>query len=122
MYISLELHKLIPINFVDKYVTPYLSPYEDNIERSRTDASQVVAKKLRKFLKEKDYKSEYKLKELFVAEQRAGPVKSDIKIGVISNNTQHTLKAIKTLQNALYDIDGIKTVSDTAKMGLDEIK
>ena len=35
MYISLELYKMVPINFVDKYVTPYLSPYEDNMQRSR---------------------------------------------------------------------------------------
>jgi len=122
MYISLELHKLVPVNFVDKYITPYLSPYEDNIERSRTDTSQKVAKKLRKFLIDKDYKSQYKLKEIFVAEQRAGPVKSDIKIGVISNNTQHTLKAIKTLKDVLHSIEGVKTVSDTAKMGIEEIK
>ncbi len=122
MYISLELYKMVPINFIDKYVTPYLSPYEDNMQRSRTDTSQVVAKKLRKFLKNKDYKSKYELKEIFVAERRAGPVKSDIKIGVISNNTQHTLSAIKTLKTALLDIKGVKTVSDTAKMGTDEIK
>ena len=52
-----------------------------------------------------------------MAERRAGPVKSDIKIGVISNNTQHTLSAIKTLKTALLDIKGVKTVSDTAKNG-----
>lgn len=122
MYISLELHKQVPVNFVDKFITPYLSPYESSEIRSRVDSSKVVAQKIRQFLDKKDYKNRFELREIFVAERRAGPVRSDIKIGVISNDTEQTLDAIQAIQTKLKEIDGVTTISNTASMGSDEIK
>lgn len=122
MYITLELHAIMPVNFVDRYITPFLSPYEDGMKRVRSKTSQEIAKELRKFIEDRDYKSRFELEEIFVAEKRAGPVKSDIKVGIISNNTEQMLSSIEILKSALFDIDGVKTVSDTAKMGIDEIK
>ncbi len=122
MYITLELYSLVPVNFVDRYITPFLSPYGDDLKRSRTNTSRAIAKKLRKFLKKKDYKGKFNLEEIFIAERRAGPVKSDIKISAISYDTQQTLDAIKTIKNRLLSIDGVKTALDTVKMGTAEIK
>jgi len=122
MYITLELYKSVPVNFVDRYITPYLSVYNEDAQRIREESSISIAKKLRKFIKERDYQSKYKLKEIFVAEQRAGPVKSDVKVGIISNSIEKTIAAISAIKKALADIDGVKTISDTAKMGIDEIK
>ena len=55
-YISLELHKMEPLNFVDKYITPYLSFYYDPAGRVRDKSSQAISKDLRAWLKEQKYK------------------------------------------------------------------
>ncbi len=56
MYMTVELKKLKQMNFLDKYITPYLSFYYDKEGRERTEKSKVIAKKLNKFLEEKNTK------------------------------------------------------------------
>ena len=122
MYMTLELNKLKPSNLLDKYVTPYLSFYYDEEGRTRGEKSQVIAKKLKKFLKQKDFKSKYNLKEISVVERRAGPVKADVKIGLISNDNQKIIVAMDKLSVALNQIDGMKSVANSASFGIDELK
>jgi len=121
-FITLELYKMVEQTFVDKYITPYLSFYYDGSERIREKTSMQVSKELRGFLKKKGYEKKYNLDEIFVVERKAGPVKSDIKIGVISNSNEHTIKAINKIQSALKKLDGIKSMENSAKIGVDEIK
>ncbi|MDX1808818.1 MAG: efflux RND transporter permease subunit [Sulfurospirillaceae bacterium] len=120
--INIELDKLKPMDFVNKYITPYLSLYYDKEGRTRTKSSQEVASEVRSFLNKEGFKKKLGLEELFVAERRAGPVKSDIKIGIISNNTKDTKYAISKIEESLSKLKGIKSVSDDAKIGIDEIK
>ncbi|WP_331774244.1 efflux RND transporter permease subunit [Sulfurospirillum sp. 1612] len=120
--INLELYKIKPTDFVNKFVTPYLSLYYDKSGRIRTQSSQEIAKEIRQFLKKEGFKKKLKLDELFVAERRAGPVKSDIKIGIISNKVKETRYAITQIKEALKKLKGIKSISDDAKSGIDEIK
>ena len=122
MYITLELFKLENKTFVDKYITPYLSFYYDESERIREKTSMQISKELRGFLKKQNYEKKYNLDEVFVVEKKAGPVKSDIKIGIISHDNIKIVNAIKKIETALGNLKGVKSIEDSAKAGIDEIK
>ncbi|MBL0687069.1 MAG: efflux RND transporter permease subunit [Sulfurospirillum sp.] len=120
--IKIELYEMVEKTIVDKYITPYLSFYYDDSDRIREKSSTQISKELREFIKKKNYKKEYNLDEIFILEKKAGPVKTDIKIGIISNNNEHTISAIDKIETALKEIDGIKSMENSAKIGIDEIK
>ena len=120
--ISVELYKKKPSNFVDTYITPYLSFYYDKKDRIRDVSSQKISKDLRGWLKEQKYKKRFNLSDLMVVERRMGHVKADIRIGVVSNDYQKAIKAVRTLEDGFDQIKGIKYSGDNIKMGADEIK
>lgn len=122
MYMTVELQKLKQINFLDKYVTPYLSFYYDDEGRIRTMQSAQIAKKINKFLKEQKYKEKYNLNEIGIKERRVGPIKSDIKIGFISNDSQKIISSVFKIEDEIKKIKGIKSYSNSLKFGIDEIK
>ncbi|WP_108063476.1 efflux RND transporter permease subunit [Poseidonibacter lekithochrous] len=122
MYMTIELQKLKAANILDKYVTPNLSFYYDDEARTRTEKSRQIAKKLKKFIEKKNYKDKYNLEEAEVLERKVGPVKADVKIGLISHDNQKIIKAIEKLQVEIEAIEGIKSVSNSLKFGIDEIK
>lgn len=122
MYMTIELQKLKEANFLDKYVTPYLSFYYDKEGRTRTEKSRQIAKKLKKFIEKKKYKEKFNLDEIIVIERRVGPVKTDVQVGLVSNSTQKVVAGIDLLQKELESIEGTKAVSNSLKFGIDEIK
>ena len=122
MSMTIELNKLAPDNLFDKYVTPYLSFYYNDEERTRTLSSKEISKKINKFLQKKGYKERFDLEELFVVQSRVGPIRSDIKIGIISNNNEKVLESIQELKDAMQKVDGIETLADSISLGADEIK
>ncbi|WP_415398229.1 efflux RND transporter permease subunit [Sulfurimonas sp. CS5] len=121
-YVSMELHKMKPLNFVDKYITPYLSFYYDSKDRIRDKSSQDISQDLRVWLKEQKYKKQFNLNNLMVVENKMGHTKADIRIGVISDDHQKALKAIREIEDAFSKIVGIKYYGDNVKIGADEIK
>jgi len=122
MYMTVELNKLAPSNFLDNYVTPYLSIYYDKDERSRTQSSQQISRELTNFLKQNEYKRKFNLTDLVVLERKVGPIKADIKIGLVSNDNKKIVDAIEKLTSKLESINGTKSVANSAKFGIDEIK
>ncbi len=122
MYMTVELAKSKPTNILDQYITPYLSFYYDDEGRTRTETSQQIAKKLKKFIENKNYKEKFKLNEISVLERRVGPVKSDIKIGLVSNDNQAVIKATDKIMTTLRELEGVKTVANSISFGIDEIK
>ena len=122
MYMTVELQKLKAANVLDKYITPYLSFYYDDEGRTRTLKSQEIATKLKNFLEKSNYKEKYNLEEIGTLERKVGPVKADVKIGLISHDNQKVIKAIDDLTEKINTINGIKTVSNSLKFGIDEIK
>ncbi|XOB62978.1 efflux RND transporter permease subunit [Campylobacterota bacterium DY0563] len=122
MYMTVELQKTKDVNFLDKYVTPYLSFYYDDEGRVRTKKSTQISSELSQFLKDNDYKTKYKLNEIVVLERKVGPIKADIKIGLVSNDNEKIINSINTLQNELKGIKGIKSLSNSLKFGVDEVK
>jgi multidrug efflux pump subunit AcrB len=121
-YITLELHKEKPQNFVDKFITPYLSFYYDPEGRIRDKTSQEISRHMREFLQEKDYKKLYNLQEINVVERKVGPVKSDIQIGLANKNSTLIREQVTQLRQAVEKIKGIKSISDSITDGVDEIK
>lgn len=121
-YITLELYKLEPQNVYDKFITPYLSFYYDDTGMIRKERSQVISKKLRNFIEKQNYKQKYNLDEIFVLERRAGPVKSDIQVGVIGDSDAKIFSAMSKIEKALNSFEGVKSVENSAKLGIDEIK
>ena len=121
-YISLELQKIKASNFVDKYITPYLSFYYDSTGRVRDKSSQDISKDLRAWLKEQKYKKRFSLSNLMVVEKKMGHTKADIRIGIISEDYQKAIKAIREIEDSFSKIEGIKYFGDNVKTGADEIK
>jgi multidrug efflux pump subunit AcrB len=121
-YISLELYRKKPSNFVDRYITPYLSLYYDPSDRIRERSSREISRDIRKWLQKKHYKKHFNLSNLNVVERRMGHVKADIRIGIISNDYQHAIRAVKEIEDALAKVKGIKYAGDNIKLGTDEIK
>ncbi|HIP12295.1 MAG TPA: efflux RND transporter permease subunit [Arcobacter sp.] len=122
MYMTLELNKLAADNFLDKYITPYLSMYYDKESRTRTLKSQEISIELKKFLLKKDYKSQYKLTDISVLQRKVGPIKADIKIGLVSNDNKLIIKAMNKLQKAIKDVEGVTSVENSVRFGVDEVK
>ncbi|WP_373070098.1 efflux RND transporter permease subunit [Sulfurimonas sp.] len=121
-YITVELQKQKPQNFLDKYITPYLSLYYNAEGRTREKSSQQISKEIREFLKEQNYKKTFTLSNLMVVEKKMGHAKADVRIGVVSEDYQKAIKAIKELEDGFAKIDGIKYFGDNVKLGIDEIK
>ena len=122
MYMTVELQKNKPANFVDKYITPNLSFYYEDEDRTREINSDKIANKLKNYLEKQDYKTKYNLQEVAVLERKVGPVKADIKIGVITPDNQKAIWAVELLTNEINKLDGIKSASNSLKFGIDEIK
>jgi multidrug efflux pump subunit AcrB len=120
--ITVELHKLEAQNFVDKYITPYLSFYYDSKGRIREQNSAIISKRIQKFLIKKDYKKRFNLVDISVVQKKAGPIKSDIKIGLACDDNQKIIQAIDQLTKKLSNINGVISVTDNIRYGVDEIK
>ena len=122
MYMTVELQKLKPMNILDRYVTPALSFYYDDEGRKREEKSDNIAKKLKDFIEKKDYKNKFNLDEIAVLEKKVGPIKADVKIGIITPDNQKAINAVELLDKELKQIEGVKSSSNSLKFGIDEIK
>ncbi|MCK5854580.1 MAG: efflux RND transporter permease subunit, partial [Sulfurovaceae bacterium] len=120
--IKIELKPLKAQNFVDKYITPNLSFYHDDSIKSREKKSAIISEELRAYLNNKNYKKRFKLSDLSIVEKKVGPIKSDIKIGLISDDNQKVIEYMRELRASLVAIDGIVSVDDGVKFGINEIK
>jgi len=122
MYMSIDLTDIKPSNFMDTYINPALSFYETNTIPTRTLSSIQISKNLTEFIKTSKMKERYALSEITILEQKAGPIKSDIQIGFISNNLKLTEESIKKLENKLMSTEGVHSLQNSIKYGNDEIK
>jgi len=120
--ITIELQKLKAQNFVDKFITPTLSFYYDEEGRTREEKSVVIAQELKQFLSENGYKKQFNLTDLAIVERKVGPIKSDLKIGLVSHDNQKIIHYNQKIQDALSQVDGIVSINDSLNYGIDEIK
>jgi multidrug efflux pump subunit AcrB len=122
MYITIELEKLKAQNFVDKYITPYLSFYYDKDGRIRDLSSQKISAMLQQLIIQNKLKEKYNLEEISIVQKKVGPIKSDIKIGLASNDYNKIDMYIKKLSKKLSSIQGIISVANSTNIGTDELK
>ena len=120
--ITIELQKLKAQNFVDKFITPTLSFYYDKEGRTREEKSVKIANRLRHFLETQAYKKRFDLSDLAIVEKKVGPIKSDLKIGLVSDNDQRVMHYVEKIEAKLRSIEGIVSVNDAMNYGVDEIK
>jgi len=121
-YIGIYLKKRAPQNFVEKYITSYLSFYYKKDGRERLESSRKISKKLRKFLRKMRYKERFHLREINVLESRMGYAKADIMIGITGTDYKKVIQNIQSLESRLKSIDAVKFVSNNMKFGSSEIK
>jgi multidrug efflux pump subunit AcrB len=118
----IELQKLKPQNFVDRFITPTLSFYYDETGRIREEKSRIIAQKIRDFIEKKGYRERFGLSDLAVVERKVGPIKSDLKIGLVSNDNRRVMKYAQRLKETLGQTEGVVSVNDSMNFGRDEIK
>lgn len=122
MYMTVELQDLKPQTFVDKYITSNLALYQAGFDGERDKSSSQIAKMLNEYIKQNNLKQKYDLEEIIVIQRRVGPVKSDIKVGLVSKDQDLIKKSIEQIENKMKTINGVTTVQNTIKYGIDEIK
>jgi len=120
--ITIELQKLKAQNFVDKFITPTLSFHYDKKGRTREDKSVIISKDLRHYLETQKYKERFQLSDLAIVERKVGPIKSDLKIGLVSDDNQKIMHFAEKIKVSLGKVDGIVSVNDSMNYGMDEIK
>ena len=121
-FITIELEMLKPDNFVDIFITPYLSLYYDPNNRPRTKKSIKLSKEINKYLEDQKYKEIYNLTDINVVERKLGPVKTDIAIALTSNNSMQVMDTIKSLEDKLQNIKGVHNINNSVNYGINEIK
>jgi len=117
--IDIELIPRKEQNFIEKYINPYLS-FEKTEKGNREKSSQEIANNIRNDIKEKEV--DKKIKEIKLYETKAGPIKTDIKISLISEKKDKVKKYLKEIKERLYNIKGVKDISDDAELGIPELK
>lgn len=120
--ITIELHALKAQNFLDTYITPSLSFYDIESNPIRDKKSTLIAQELRDFIKKENYQQRFNLRDIDVIEKTVGAIRSDIKIGLISNNNTKVIHYMQELKEYLLDMKGVIFVDDGIKFGIDEIK
>ena len=121
-YISVELEQQVPQNWVNHYVNPVLDlSFEFNPpEKTREISSQEVASRLRVLIA--PLQEKYGVDELAVMEQKAGIVKTDIKINLIGGDSTKIQEAITLLETKLKEVDGVNDVINNLRLGKMEYK
>ena len=119
-HIFVDLYKAKPENFVEKYVTPYLSFDYDPEGRIREIPSFTIETRLQKDLEK--FVSLYSIDEFAVRGARAGVVQSAIEISVVSDNDQQSAAVIRQVESELRQIPGVHSIGNDAQYGVPEIK
>jgi len=124
-HIFIDLHERVPSNSFDKYISPYLSiEYNEAILKREKLAKEIavdVEKVLKPFREQKN--SDGMLyDELIVKVPGAGVVASDIELSLSGQSEQEIRVAVKMLEDALRNIEGVKNISNDATLGEKELK
>ena len=124
-HIFIDLHERAPVNFFDKYISPYLSIEYDKGVRIREKSAIEISKDLERIVepfRELKDKNGAVFEELVVKVPGAGVVASDVEISLSGKSEEEIVKGIKYLEKSLSDISGAKNISDDAQLGEKEIK
>jgi multidrug efflux pump subunit AcrB len=116
---NVELHKKIPDNFVDEYITPFLSFENDDTPSIREYTVNEIIEKLNSILKDYNPKG---IKSFVIKKEGSGVTAHDIEILLSTKDKKTLLEAIKKIEDKLLTIDGVYSVENTAQLGIKELK
>ena len=125
-HIFIDLHERAPVNFFDRYISPYLSLEYDAKVLTRTKSAREIAKEVQKQLRGikelKDKNGQKVFKEFVVKVPGTGIIAHDIEVGLGAKGDKETLKALAFLKKKLGEINGVYNISDDADIGEKELK
>ncbi len=119
-HIFVDLHERAPQNLFDKFINPYLSLEYDDTYMIRNKSAQEIEEEIKHVIKEHIKSDEFE--ELNVFSLKAGIVKNDIEIAIVSSSDEKTKNAIEVLQNKLSTINGVSNIANDLLEGNSEIK
>jgi len=122
MHLEIELYNLIPSDPINKYIIPNLSFFHNGELRKREITSREISKQISEFIKSEKYKEKYNLESINVVQSRAGPITSDIQIGLQSNDDTKIIKALNEIQKMISNSKGVTSSFISANLGIREIK
>ncbi|HIE35372.1 MAG TPA: efflux RND transporter permease subunit, partial [Campylobacterales bacterium] len=119
-HIFINLHEQKPKNFVNKYITPYLSLEYDPSDMIRDRSAKEIAKDIKNVVYK--FREDKEIEELNIIIPQTGIVKSDIELSLIYKNDKDVIKAIRTIKESMKKIDGVYNITDDAFEGEKELK
>lgn len=117
--IFVDLQKARPTDYINRYITPFLSFDYDSIG-DRVMPSYEIADKLRQDLKALATKNN--IQDFVVVAQDAGVVNNPIEILVFGDNFKQTRQAANTIKQALQDTNKTTNLGLDLKLGNPELK
>lgn len=120
--ITMELYDREDNNFVDRYITPVLNFNFDfnNPQKIRKEQTYELSPRAKEIISK--FRDKYDMEDLGVMEDKPGLIKSDIEISLSGNNDEILQKSIKSLEDEISKIKGIRDFSDNIKLGKMEYK
>ena len=124
-HIFVDLKERSPMNVFDTYISPYLSiEYDADVkvrDRSANEIAADIKEIITPYFNTADEKGKI-FEELVIKVPGAGVVANDIELSLIANGTNNILDGLKTLTDALDEIDGINNITHDADIGEKELK
>ncbi|MGM0534417.1 MAG: efflux RND transporter permease subunit, partial [Campylobacterota bacterium] len=117
--VFVNLHERAPSNFVERYITPYLSPKYDDSDMIRQDSAFVMKSRVDKALKGLQQSGRFDELKVFVPQ--TGIVKNDIEIA-FSGQQEAVKEAIERTRAKLEGIKGVSDVDDDLMQANFELK
>lgn len=117
-HIFVNLNEKAPLNFVERFITPYLSPKYDSSNMIRMKSAIEIKDEILVALAPV---LENTFEELKVFVPQTGIVKNDIEIA-FSGNEAGVYDGIKTLQDSLLKVDGVGNIDHDLLDGNIELK
>ncbi len=120
LHVFIDLKKPVPGNFINRYITPYLSFDYDDEGRERTKSSYELENIMREDLE--DLKNSHAFEKFEVKGPRAGIVKNPIELYIKTNDNKKAHRVLAKVKKILEDTNQTFNVVDDANYGIDEIK
>lgn len=119
-HLFVDLHKLRPQNFVDRFITPYFSLDYDESDQIREIQSGEIERRLTQDLA--GFKAQYGLEEFDIKGTGAGVVATDLEVAVIAKDDTLASASVQKIRLAMEAIEGVVRIHDDAQRGLAELK
>jgi len=124
-HVFIDLKEAVPENVFDTYISPYLSLEYDADVKVRQNTARDIAKDMEQYidpLRELSDNQGKVFEELVIKVPGAGVVTSDIEISLRASDSVNILDGLKTLTDALHEIEGVNNIADDADIGEKELK